>query len=119
MKSYLKKLINKFKYAFNGLIEGLLHDSSIQIQYFIAACVIIFCLFLPLSKIEWSIILLIIALVIALEYLNSALELICDFISEQYHPLIKKIKDYGSGVVLVVSLFAIIIAILIIGDKLW
>ena len=119
MKSFPKKVINKFKYAFCGLLYGMFRDTSIQIQYLIATCVIIFCLFLPLSKIEWSILMIIIGLVIALEYLNSALEHLCDLISEDYHPKIKIIKDYGSAVVLIISIVAIVIALLIIGDKLW
>lgn len=119
MKLFLRKVINKFKYAFDGLLYGLMHDQSIQIQYGIGFIVILFCLFLPLSKIEWSIILILIGLVITLEYLNSAIERICDFISSEYDPRIKVIKDYGSAFVLVMSIVAAIIALLVIGDKLW
>lgn len=119
MISFLKKVINKFKYAFMGLIDGIAHDSSIALQWLIGLVVIIFCLFLDMNLVEYSIIIICIGLVIALEYINSAIETICDMICEAYDERIKKIKDYASGAVLCVSIASAIVAMLLIATKLF
>ena len=54
------KLIHKFGYAFAGLWTGIRQDSSIALQCVLGAVTIIVCLFLPLSAIEWCLILIMI-----------------------------------------------------------
>lgn len=54
----MRSLKDKFAYAFVGLKKGVLEDRSVKLQCFIAALVILFCLFLPLARWEWGIVLL-------------------------------------------------------------
>ena len=119
MKSYLKKYVNKFRYAFAGLFDGIAHDHSILLQCFIGLIVIIFCLFLSLNKWEWIVIVSFILLVIAFEFINSCLETITDKISPEYSLEAKKIKDYAAAAVLVVSFAAAFAGLMIIGGKLY
>ena len=120
MISFLKKYIHKFQYAFAGLFDGICKDASIRLQVLLAMGVVIVCLFLPFSVIEWSILLILIGLVIALEYINSSLETIVDMVSPQYSEGAKKAKDYAAAAVLVMSLVAAVIGIAMIGGKiLW
>ena len=63
---------------------------------------------------EWLFILLLICLVIAAEFFNSAIEKCVDLISPQYNELTKIIKDYGAAAVLVVSLAALLAGLLIL-----
>lgn len=113
MKSLIAKLIDKFKYAFQGLFDGLKKDSSIQLQWLIAMIVILVSCFFPLNKMEWIMIILICFIIIALEYFNSALEALVDLASPAYHPLAKQCKDYAAAGVLVAAILAIVIAIFI------
>lgn len=113
MKLLIDKIIHKFKYAFIGLWNGCTKDHSIQIQWIIAMMVIIVSFFFPLTKLEWMMVLLCCFLVIALEYLNSAIEAIVDLASPQYHPLAKKCKDYAAAGVLVISIVAAMIGCMI------
>ena len=119
MKSFLKKYINKFYYAWCGLIDGMLHDDSIRLQIIIAFAVIIVCMFLSLSAWEWVLILAMILLVCAMEWMNSALEELCDAMFPTYDKRAKKIKDYAATAVLLVSLLAAVVGIYVIGGKLW
>ena len=117
MISFLKKYVNKFRYAFAGLIDGWRTDRSIFLQYMIGCTVLVVCFFLHLEIWEWIVIISFISAVIALEYLNSAIETITDKISPEYSLEAKKIKDYSAAAVLIISIAAAIAGILIIGSK--
>ncbi|MFV0376206.1 MAG: diacylglycerol kinase family protein [Mangrovibacterium sp.] len=58
-----------------------------------------------------------IALVLALEIVNSAIENIADFISPGQHPQIKKIKDLSVAAVLVGAVAALIVGLLLFVPK--
>lgn len=117
MISLLKKCINKFYYAFSGLFHGLLHDRSISIQAGLGVVVIVVCCFLPLKLWEWIVIISLILLVIAMEFLNSVIEHIVDFVSPEIRPEAKLMKDYGAAMVLIVSMIAAIVGCYIVGGK--
>lgn len=119
MISFLKRYLRKFSFAFAGLFHGICHDNSILLQCIIGCIVLIGCLFFHLSQWEWSLIIIAIALVIALEFVNSAIETLVDMVCPEYHESAKKIKDYAAAAVLIVSIAAAMIGILIIGGKLW
>lgn len=112
---FLKKYINKFRYAFSGVAQGLLHDRSIALQLGIGVAVILLCLMFPLTSMEWCLILFAIGVVIALEFINSAIEEIIDDISPEYSKMAKIAKDYAAAAVLVMSVMAAIIGCIIIG----
>lgn len=114
MISYLRRLINKFVYAFHGIAYGLKHDRSILFQCLIAVSVLLFGLLYGFTMKEWLMVLLLICLVIAAEFFNSAIEKCVDLISPQYNEKAKVIKDYSAAAVLVVSLAAFLVGILIL-----
>jgi len=104
----------KFKVAFEGLFFGLFHDTSIQLQFILGVVVVALIFLLPLSSIEIIILLLLIGLIIALEYINTSIEWICDALIPQENADVKRIKDLASAAVLWMSLFASIIALMIL-----
>ena len=55
-----------------------------------------------------------IGLVIVTEYLNTAIEFTCDFLTTERDEQIKVIKDIAAGAVLVASLTALVTAIVIL-----
>lgn len=109
-----QKLLFKFNVAFNGLIEGLLTDFSIQLQFFFALCAIIIALVFQFTYIEWSIWIICISMVITLEYLNSSFESMMDRLDPSYHVLTKKAKDLGAAAVLIAAIFSLVIGIIFI-----
>ena len=114
MKSFLKKIIHKFSYAFQGLIHGLMHDRSIQIQAVIGFVVICIGFYFHFCIQEWVIVISMILLVVASEFANSVIEEICDTLYPDYDERAKKIKDYAAAFVLLVSFIAAIVGIYIL-----
>ena len=114
-----EKLRHKVGYALSGVLSGLRNDSSIALQCVLGLITIIVCLFLPLSALEWCVILIMVFLVIAMEFVNSAIEKTVDYISTQRHPAAKQIKDLAAGAVLLISICALCVGIIIIGGKLY
>ena len=106
---FLKKAVRKFSYAFAGLLDGIRNDASIRLQFVLGVCTLI----------EWSIVLILVALVIAMEYINSAIETLTDVLFPNYDRRAKKIKDYSAAAVLVVSIVALLFGIIIFGGRLW
>lgn len=84
-----------------------------------AIAVIILGSIYPLSRIEWMIAGILIALVIGLEVVNSALEKLCDAVHPEKHPLIRDVKDMAAGAVLWASIIAGGIGAWIFIPKIW
>ena len=112
-------LIHSFAHAFDGIIHGLKAERNMVIHFAIMAIVITFGLVLRCSTIEWCILLILFALVIGFELLNTAIETSIDITTPNIHPLAKIAKDTAAGAVLVASLAAAIIGFIIFGPKLW
>ena len=68
--------------------------------------------------IEWVIVLILIGSIIALEFINSAIETIVDFISPEYNEKAKIMKDYAAAAVLVMSIVAAVVGLMILKGKL-
>jgi diacylglycerol kinase (ATP) len=62
---------------------------------------------LKVSRVEWLVLILAIALVWTAESLNTALEFLCDVASPEFHPLVEKAKDVAAGAVLICALGAV------------
>jgi undecaprenol kinase len=60
----------------------------------------------------WALIVLCIALVLAAELVNSAVEALTDHLHPQQHPVVGKVKDMLAGMVLVISVAAAVVALI-------
>jgi len=112
-----RKRICSFRYAFNGIRLLLGNEHNAWVHFFAAICVIMAGFFFRLSAVEWSVILLTIGLVFAMEAVNTAIEKIADMISPEYNETIKQIKDLAAGAVLFVAIAAAITGLLIFAPK--
>lgn len=106
-------MIKSFRDAFNGL--GILIRSERNFQIHLVAFTIAIGagFFFDISKSEFVIILLVSALVFALEGINTAIEKLCDEVTEERKESIRKIKDVAAGAVLIASILAATIGIII------
>jgi len=116
-KNLLKRQLDSFKYAFQGIKTLLKTERNARIHCIIAIGTIILGIYVHLSPIEWIIITLCIGLVIAFEAINTAIENTINFISLEQHQAIKKIKDLAAGAVLIVALMAFIVGLLVFIPK--
>jgi diacylglycerol kinase (ATP) len=64
---------------------------------------------------EWCWLVLAIMVVWMAEALNTALELLCDVASPEFHPLIGRAKDVAAGGVLIAAVGAVFIGVLVFG----
>ena len=110
LKKIAKRTIHKFSCAYEGLIQGLLYDRSIIVQFLLAFLSIIFFWFFKANWIEWLFILSAIFFVLVTEFMNSAIEDTCDLLVDRYDLQVKEIKDIAAAAVLLAAVYAVIIA---------
>lgn len=113
------KLYMSFVYAFEGIINTILHERNMQIHCCVTILVVIFGIFLHISLIEWLFCVVLFALVMSLELVNTALEATVDLVTDEKKPLAKKAKDAAAGAVLMSAIMAAIIGGIIFFPKLW
>ena len=115
---WLIGLIRSFGFAFAGIGALLRTQRNAQIHAAATIVVALAGLFFGVSLHEWIALILSIALVLALEALNTALEAVVDLVSPQPHPLAKKAKDVAAGAVLIGAIGAALVGCLIFIPKL-
>ena len=114
MKKNRKDPITRsFGYAFEGIRTGILKERNMKIHCLAVILVTAAGTFLGLSAVEWCTCLLLFALVISLELVNTAVEAVVDLVTEERKPLAKIAKDTAAGAVLFASLAAVIIGCII------
>ncbi|MDR0541319.1 MAG: diacylglycerol kinase family protein [Dysgonamonadaceae bacterium] len=117
VKILLKKRLQSFKYAFNGLKILFREEANAQIHLGVALCVSVAGFAFRISGDEWIAVLLCIGLVISLEAINSAVENLADFVSQAKHETIKKIKDLAAAAVLIGALVSIAVGLMVFLPK--
>ena len=106
--------IKSFVFAFQGILYVLRTQRNMRVHFAAGILVIIAGLVLGVSAPEWAALLAIMALVYALEMLNTVVEAIVDLVTQEYHPLAKVAKDVAAGAVLVAAIFAVVIALIVL-----
>ncbi len=104
----LAKVFKSFGYAFKGLISLFRYENNAKVHLIAGILAVITAFYLELSPAEWCILIIQIALVMAAEAFNTAIEKLCDVISPEKHPVIGKIKDLAAGAVLITAIAAVI-----------
>jgi diacylglycerol kinase (ATP) len=79
-----------------------------------ALLVVVLALVLRLTLLEFALLTLAVTLVLFAELVNTAIEVLVDLVSPEYHPLARRIKDVAAGAVLTASVGALVIGYLAI-----
>ena len=101
------------KHALAGFKAVYKTERNFRTHVWIGILVVLLGLYWPLDKYLWSILWIVIAFVLSLEILNSAIERLVDMLAPQTHKFAKEIKDLLAAMVLIVAIFAAITGILI------
>ena len=117
MKNVIKERINSFKYAFNGIKTLFKTEVHGKFHILFALFVVAASVFFDISTVEWCMVIICIAMVVAAEAFNSAIEALTDLASPEYHPLAGKAKDLAAGGVLICSIGALVIGFIIFLPK--
>jgi diacylglycerol kinase len=113
------RLAKSFRYAALGLKYCIQKEKNFQLHCIAAGIAIILGIAFNLSGMEWIIIIICIALVLALEMFNTAIEHLCNVVQPDVHPLVKVIKDVSAGAVLLMAIMAAICGAIIFLPKLF
>ena len=114
----MKKLIESFKHAIDGVINTASVEKNLKIHFMIMICVIILGLIVKLSTLEWIICIILFGLVISAELFNTALEKTMDYINRDYDEEIRFIKDASAAAVLVLAIASAVVGVIIFLPKL-
>jgi diacylglycerol kinase (ATP) len=106
-------VVASFRYAFAGLRYLLWTQRNAKIHTAIGLAAIVLGFVLRLDRYEWLTLTLTIAIVLAAEGVNTAIEAVVDLASPTFHPLAKIAKDVGAGTVLLTALAAVIVGMLL------
>ena len=104
-KSTTQTIAKSFGHAFDGIFAGL-EERNMKIHCTMAALVAFFGLILHISVTEWCICFVLFGLIMGLELVNTAIEALCDLVTQEYKPLAKRAKDTAAGAVLIASIMA-------------
>lgn len=113
----MKKIINSFKYAIEGIITSFKTERNMKIHILITVLVLTMGFLLKISKLEWILCIFAIAMVITAELFNTAIETIVDMITKEKHEKAKIAKDVSAGAVLVTAIGAVLVGIIIFLPK--
>lgn len=118
-QSEIYKRAKSFRYAFEGCWYVLRSQKNAWIHTAFTIAVILIGLWLSLPKRDWAILILTMAFVWAVEFINTAIEALVDMVMPTPNPLAKIAKDVSAGSVLIVAFAAVVIGLLILGPPLW
>ncbi|MBI4970551.1 MAG: diacylglycerol kinase family protein [Candidatus Omnitrophica bacterium] len=107
------KIIKKIFWASEGAAFVFKNELSFRIELAVGVVVIIAGFIFHLGRIEWCFVILGIALIFSLEFLNTAVEKILNFFHPSEHPEVKVIKDIAAGAVLIANIMAAVIGVII------
>ena len=100
-------------HAMNGIVYTFKSERNFQIECTVAGTVVLLMMWLPLSRVECSLLIFTTIFVLGLELINTALERVMDILKPRVHPYARVVKDVMAGAVLMASLGALLIGILI------
>ena len=112
-----KKLINSFKYAFKGLGSAVKSERNMKIHFTMMMLVIIAGIFFNIAIWEWITCFILFGLVIGMECVNTAIEIIVDMVSPKYNEVAGRAKDIAAGGVLACAIGATVAGIFIFLPK--
>lgn len=111
-------LLQSFNYAFQGLVYAVRFQRNMRVHLAIGVVVLVASIFLNLSRLELVAVVFAITFVLAMELLNSAVEKVVDIATTELDPLAKAAKDLAAGAVLVAAMNALVVAYLVLADRL-
>lgn len=117
MIEFLIGRLRSFKFAFKGLAWVFTHEKNAQFHLLATVVVLGISYLLGLSTFEWLCIVIAIGIVLLSELLNTAIEKLADFVSQEQHPQIGIAKDVAAGAVLIATLTAVVIGLIIFTPK--
>lgn len=100
-------------HAIDGISTLFRDQHNAWIHALATAVVLAGAYYFHVSAIEWLALIVAISMVWIAEALNTAFEYLCDVVSPEFHPLVKKSKDIAAGAVLIAAMGAVAIGVVV------
>jgi diacylglycerol kinase (ATP) len=111
----MNRFIKSFYYATKGILSALLSERNMKVHLLAVVVVSAAGFYFHITRTEWLAVILCFALVISLEMLNTAIEILADKINPEKDEAIGKAKDIAAGAVMVAAIFSVAVAVIIFG----
>jgi diacylglycerol kinase (ATP) len=110
--------LRSFAYAARGIRALVSSQHNAWVHAFATLLTVGFGLCLEIPRLEWFPLVFAITFVWTAEAINTAVELLCDLVSPDFHPIVATAKDVAAGAVLISALGATVTAVLVFGPRL-
>lgn len=114
----VRKMIDSFNYALDGVIFALRTQRNMRIHLLISILLILLGVNFALSRTDIMALTFCVTLVFVTEMINTAIESAIDLFTREYHELAKIAKNVAAGAVLISAVNATLIGYLVFVDKL-
>lgn len=104
-----QSLMAAFSYAANGILWFFKLERNAKIHFVCTILVLATGIGLSVNRTEWMFLTVAIISVWVTELINSAIELLCDYVQPERHASIKIVKDLAAGAVLLAAIGSVII----------
>ena len=95
--SGLQRILNATGYSLAGFKAAFQNEAAFRQIILINSLLIPLSFFMPVSRVEQVLMIVVCLLAIIVELINSAIEAVVDRVSIEQHPLSKNAKDMGSA----------------------
>jgi diacylglycerol kinase len=112
-KNLFKKIKKSQKTALKGIMRVYKSELSFRIQFWWGLIVIVQAFYWPIGEVKTIILLLLVALMLVAEILNTTFEKLFDEIENRYRAKIGYLKDILAGAALLIAMFSAIIGLII------
>ena len=114
-----RRFDRSLKNALRGLLFTFINERNFRFECVAALAALILGGLLSISRVEWTVLITNIVMVLALEVKNTSTELTTNIATREYDYDAKGSKDASSGAVLLASVMALINGCFIFGPPLW
>ena len=98
--------------AIEGIIWSVRTQRHMRYHFWAAAAILLVGRFFHLSALELILLVLAVTFVLFAELFNTAIEVLVDLVSPEYHPLARRAKDVAAGAVFIASIGAVVLGYL-------
>jgi len=99
--------------ASRGAISSIAPQRNARIELATAVAAVLVAIWLGITAVEWAVLVLTIAFVLGLEWINTALELAVSLASPERHPSAKAAKDVAAASVLLAAAVSVFVGLLL------
>lgn len=112
------RFIESVNCAIEGVLWAVKSQRHMRIHFFAAVAILLLALFYRVAALDFAVLAVAVTLVLVAELANTALEVLVDLVSPEFHPLAQRAKDVAAGAVLVASVGAVVTGYIVLSPYL-